>query len=80
MTTTAESILVQGKAARQAAKALARCSTDQKNRALENVATALLEHQQEVLEANEKDLQVSRDMGLSESVLDRILLNSQRLE
>ena len=80
MTTTAESILAQGKAVRQAAKALARCSTDLKNRALENVATALLEHQQEVLEANEKDLQVSRDMGLSESVLDRILLTSQRLE
>ena len=80
MTTATESILSQGKSARQGAKALAHCSTEQKNRALQNIAAALLEGRQNVLEANERDLEASRRMGLSESILDRILLTSQRLE
>ena len=80
MTTSTESILSQGKAARRGAKALAHCSTEQKNHALQNIATALLESRQDVLEANERDLEASRRMGLSESILDRILLTSQRLE
>lgn len=80
MTTTTESILSQGKAARRGAKALAHCSTEQKNHALQNIATALLESRQDVLQANERDLEASRRMGLSESILDRILLTSQRLE
>ena len=80
MTTAIESILSQGKAARQGAKALAHCSTEQKNRALKNIAAALLEGRQAVLEANERDLEASRQMGLSESLLDRILLTSERLE
>ena len=80
MTTATESILSQGKAARRGAKALAHCSTEQKNHALQNIATALLESRQDVLQANERDLETSRRMGLSESILDRILLTSQRLE
>ncbi len=80
MTTATESILSQGKAARRGAKALAHCSTEQKNHALQNIATALLESRQDVLQANERDLEASRRMGLSESILDRILLTSQRLE
>ena len=80
MTTATESILSQGKAARRGAKTLAHCSTEQKNHALQNIAAALLESRQDVLEANERDLEASRRMGLSESILDRILLTSQRLE
>ena len=59
---------------------MARCSTEQKNRALQNIAAAILEGRQDILEANERDLEASRQMGLSESLLDRILLTSERLE
>ncbi len=80
MTTLTESILAQGKAARRASRALAQAPTPLKNRALENIAAALLENRQDILDANREDLAVSREMGLSDSLLDRILLTSQRLE
>ena len=80
MTTTVDNLLAQGKAARSAAKTLAHLSTEQKNNALEKIATALLERQREILEANESDCEAGRQDGLSESILDRILLTSQRLE
>ena len=80
MITATESITSQGRRARGAAKELARRSTAQKDRALRNVADALLDNQPAILAANELDIEVSRGMGLSDNLLDRILLTAPRLE
>ena len=80
MTTATESIISQGKRARRAAKELARCSSEQKDRALRNIVDALMDNQLAILAANELDIETSREMGLSDSLLDRILLTGPRLE
>ena len=80
MITATDSIIAQGKMARKAGKQLARCSTEQKNRALHNIAKALLDNEGAILAANEMDIETSRGMGLNDSLLDRILLTGSRLE
>ena len=70
----------QGLAARAAARHLARLSTGVKDRALLNIADALKTRETEILEANRRDLQSGKEAGLSDAMLERLLLNSERLE
>jgi glutamate-5-semialdehyde dehydrogenase len=51
-----------------------------KDRALLNIADALKTREAEVLEANRRDLQSGKEAGLSDAMLERLLLNSERLE
>jgi glutamate-5-semialdehyde dehydrogenase len=69
-----------GQRARRAARTLALAPTEQKNAALEAIAAALLEHAGEVLAANAIDVERGRAAGLSDSLLDRMLLTQARLE
>jgi glutamate-5-semialdehyde dehydrogenase len=80
VTTTASELQAIGAAARGAARQLARLSSDVKNRALQGVAEALLRREADILAANEIDLQAGRQAGLSEAVLDRLLLTQERLQ
>ena len=80
MTTVVDELVEKGKAARAVSRKLARLSSAVKDRALMNLADALLARQGEVLEANEIDLRAGRADGLSEALLDRLLLTPQRLE
>ncbi len=75
-----EELKAQGRAAKTAAKRLAYLSTEIKNKALLNIADALKSRREEILAANEEDLQAGRREGLSEALLDRLLLNPVRLE
>ena len=79
MTTTVDILLEKGVAARTAARRLAKLSSAVKDRALNGVADALEAAQETVLEANEKDLDAGRAAGLSDALLDRLLLDSERL-
>ena len=76
----ADELEVKGKAARRAARALARLRTEVKNRALLSLADGLTARQEELIEANERDHLAGRQDGLSEALLDRLLLNPERLE
>ncbi len=76
---TAPELITLGQRARDAARTLARLSTTVKNRALGNIAAALEERSDEVLAANQEDYQVAQRNGLSEAMLDRLLLNVERL-
>ncbi|MEN4042195.1 MAG: glutamate-5-semialdehyde dehydrogenase [Anaerolineaceae bacterium] len=69
-----------GKAARKAAHQLARLTTDQKDRAIQLLARALWDDRNQILAANRVDLQLGRDKGLSEALLDRLLLNEARIK
>ncbi|MCE2405098.1 MAG: glutamate-5-semialdehyde dehydrogenase [Dehalococcoidia bacterium] len=79
MTTTVDILLEKGEAARTAARRLAKLSSAVKDRALNGVADALEAAQETVLEANEKDLEAGRAAGLSDALLDRLLLDPERL-
>ncbi len=80
MTTTASDIQAKGAAAREAARALARLSAEVRNRALEAIAGALPARESDILAANAEDIEAGRQAGLSEAVLDRLLLTHERLE
>ena len=79
-TTMLDQLLDKGKTARAASRKLARVPTNVRNAALLNIAEALTTHRKDILEANEKDLLAGRADGLSEALLDRLLLTPQRLE
>ena len=80
MTTAIDELTAKGLAARAAARHLARLSTGVKDRALLNIADALKTREAEVLEANRRDLQTGKEAGLSDAMLERLILNSERLE
>ena len=80
MQTAVEELEAKGKAARKAARRLANLPGDVKNQALLNVADALKSRQEEIIEANGKDYKAGENNGLTESLLDRLLLNPERLE
>ena len=70
----------KGQLARQAARRLATLSTGVKNAALKAIAQVLIEQQEDILVANQQDIESGRQAGLSEAMLDRLLLNPQRLK
>ncbi len=67
------------KSAKQASYHLAQCSTKQKNLALMAIADLLEQHNQAILSANQKDMQLAKQQGLNEAILDRLLLTPERL-
>jgi glutamate-5-semialdehyde dehydrogenase len=69
----------KGHAARVASYSLVGVTTEEKNEALKLIAQQLLNDQAAILEGNQKDLQEGKQNGLSEGVLDRILLNENRI-
>lgn len=58
---------------------LAKAGTEVKNRALSSIADALKSREAEILAANAEDYAKAKVSGMSESMLDRLMLNSQRL-
>ncbi|WP_104401949.1 glutamate-5-semialdehyde dehydrogenase [Vibrio penaeicida] len=68
-----------GKAAKDAAFYLATASTAQKNQALAIIADELEANEQVILKANAKDIELGREAGLTEALLDRLLLTKERL-
>ena len=69
-----------GRAARQAARAMARADTATKNRALRAIAAQLHQRRAEVAAANARDMQAGREQGLDAALLDRLELNDARID
>lgn len=69
-----------GEAAKRASYSLATASTAQKNVALQTIADQLELNTSLILSANEKDISSGRESGLSEAMLDRLLLTEQRIK
>lgn len=69
-----------GRAAKSAAKSLAQASTEAKNATLKAAAAAIRERRAGLLAANHADVEQARHRGLSSSMLDRLVLNEQRIE
>ena len=76
---TVQNLHALGQAAQKAARKLARLSTEDKNAVLMNLVDLLRSDQEDVLEANRADYEEAESEGLEESLLDRLLLTSDRL-
>jgi len=79
-TETVEDIKALGEAAHKASRELARLSAEDKNQVLLNLAALLRNEQEDVLLANQADYEEAKADGLGESLLDRLLLTSDRLK
>lgn len=73
-------LLAKGQAAKKAARVLASLNAAAKNRALTVIAETIMEQEPLILAANDKDMDEGRANGLSEAILDRLLLTAPRLE
>lgn len=68
-----------GQKAKEAARVLG-VAGDQKNKALKNIAAALLDNSESIRRENEKDLEAAEAAGISKAMLDRLRLTQQRIE
>lgn len=73
-------LLDMGQRARSASKELALTSTEQRNLVLKEIAGLLIANQDAILAANQRDVEQARENGLSDALLDRLLLTPKRLE
>jgi glutamate-5-semialdehyde dehydrogenase len=70
----------KGRAAKAASKKLAFLPREIKNKALLNIADALIDRLNEILIANKTDYEKAKAAGMSEAMLDRLMLSPSRIE
>jgi glutamate-5-semialdehyde dehydrogenase len=75
-----EGLKAKGKAAKAASRRLAYLSAEVKNKALHNISDDLLARKDEVLAANRIDYKEAEASGMGAAMLDRLMLDSSRLE
>jgi len=67
------------KKAKTASTQLAKASTEQKNKALCNMADAIEKNSTEILQANQKDVEAARAKGVKPALIDRLILDKKRI-
>jgi glutamate-5-semialdehyde dehydrogenase len=75
----AEQMVKVAKDAKAASQVVAGLSTAAKNDMLQRMATALIEHTEELQAANEQDLAAAQEAGLATAMLDRLALDPKRV-
>lgn len=68
-----------GRRAKEVSRQTGKLGTDAKNHALRAVAEALLTHADQILAENQKDLVKGRENGMAEGLLDRLMLDKERI-
>jgi len=68
-----------GKKAKQASAQLAHLNTDMKNKVLMLVADLLEKNTEGILEANARDLELGKELGLKGAIVDRLTLSGERI-
>jgi glutamate-5-semialdehyde dehydrogenase len=79
MATAISSVAEVCRAAKRASRALAQADTDVKDRALYTIAAALGDRLDEILAANERDMQAAREADIGDALLDRLRLDAIRV-
>ena len=69
-----------GKNARKAAEKLATASAERKEKALLAAADAVWQQRDQIIAANEKDMEFGRSKGLSPAMMDRLMLDEARIQ
>lgn len=80
LTDIATTMTSLGKAARRAATDLATTTGEQRNSALAAAAAALRKNAATIIEANARDMEAARGKDLSAALLDRLMLDADRVE
>lgn len=75
----ASEVVAIAKRAKEASRTLVALSTAVKNVALEAMAEALRLERAEILGANERDIKKAREQGVSEPLIDRLMLDEARI-
>ncbi|MGE7184665.1 glutamate-5-semialdehyde dehydrogenase [Peribacillus sp. NPDC006672] len=73
-------VTAKGKAAKKASYQLIGLTTEKKNEALGKIAKQIVIDKDHLIKENQKDLEEGRKKGFSESILDRIMLNVNRID
>lgn len=73
-------VKTKGQLAKVASFKLVGVTTEEKNDALLKIADELLKEKDYIITENKKDLVAGKENGLSDSVLDRIMLNEKRIQ
>ena len=69
-----------GQRAKAAAQALSTATAEQKTKALEGAADAVWASRAAIIGANAKDLEFGRNKGLSDAMMDRLMLDEPRIQ
>lgn len=69
-----------GQKAKEAERVLSVASEELKNKALVHIAEALIANTEEIVKANAIDLENGKNNGMSQSILDRLKLDADRIE
>lgn len=80
MTKFSQQMIDIGVKAKDAARVLARLTTGDKNEALLKMAAALEKDSKQIIKANQKDIEIAREKGLSEPLIERLTLNESRIQ
>jgi glutamate-5-semialdehyde dehydrogenase len=73
-------IMKQLQKAKLASREMQQISLIGKNKALEKIAKALLDNMDYLCQENEKDIAFAKESGLSNAMIERLLLNTERIE
>jgi glutamate-5-semialdehyde dehydrogenase len=73
-------VLIKAKKLKRASYKAAILSADTRKKVLTAIATKLDENRNEIKEINAKDLVASKEKGLSQAMLDRLILNDKRID
>lgn len=68
-----------GKAAKTVSRRLASSSGGRRNLAIQKIATALIDSEQRIISENSKDISKGRSKGLSEAMLDRLIITKESI-
>lgn len=74
-----ETLIQLGEKAKKAARSLARATSSEKNEALKLISQALITHTDTILTANKIDLTAAKENGISENMMDRLILTKERI-
>jgi len=72
-------VIEKAKRAKEASRKMSTIGTNSKNSALEAMAEALINSKDLILSANAKDIENGKEKGLSQYMLDRLLLDEKRI-
>lgn len=72
-------LILKGQRAKEASFELGIAGTNEKNKALEFMADALINNTEYIIDENKKDLDVAIEKGTSKAMLDRLSLTAERI-
>ncbi|MAZ75796.1 MAG: glutamate-5-semialdehyde dehydrogenase [Micavibrio sp.] len=78
--TSSNAIQVLGADAKAASYALAQAKTNHINATLKTLAQKIEAHMANILRANDKDISAAKDKKLADAMIDRLVLNQERLD